>query len=224
MLPFVPATQLNLTNIEIKLIKEYSDGESLWINNYFRSRQMDELSEEQRIKLKNSAVTLNNIIKKSPRSTKETIVYRGAEAMHSHWKNINENQELEFTNKGLISTSFSKEAALNFLEDDEDCCLLILKLPKNTIGLYISQLSSFNVFNEDELLLPHESKFLVTKRGVTQHNSREIITYWANLVSQKNQFDTTVRYPDLSPKRRLTTKISPKDYNLAKRIRGIRSS
>lgn len=179
---FTKMSDLNLTETEIEIVDNYTGGESLWINNYLRDRNIESLSDTQKASLKRATIHLNNIINKSPLSTSDTIVYRGAEAMYKEWRQLDEGSELILTSKGLISTSFKKNTALSFIEEDEDCCFLILNLPKGTRGLYISSDSMFN--EEDELLLPHGSKFVITNKKFTNHKYKKIITYEAILVSQ----------------------------------------
>lgn len=181
---FVDASHLNLTPNEINVIEIYTGGESLWINNFLRDRNLNQLNIIQKDLMKKYALTLNNIIKKSPPSKIATTVYRGAEPMDEKWKNLSNGDELLFTQKGIISTTFDINIAIDFIEKESNCCLLILRLPKGTNGLYISNMSVFNKFGEDELLLPHGSKFLITKRLVKSYNNRSIITYYADLIQQ----------------------------------------
>jgi len=173
-----------LTITEKKVLEMYTSGESLWINNYLRERNLYQLNESQKEKMKQHAYHLNNLIQKSPPSYKQTKVYRGAEAMDEKWKNLNKNDELLFTQKGLISTSFDIDIAVDFIEKDSDCCLLVLRLPKKTKGLYISSSSAFSDLDEDELLLPHGSKFIITYRRVNNIRGKQILTYYADLLSQ----------------------------------------
>jgi len=184
MPPFTPLEKSELTPKETEILEEYTTGESLWINNYLRNRNLEQLSDSQKDKLRNSSIHLNNVINRSQLSTSTSKVYRGAEAIEDKWKNLKPGDDLLFTQKGLISTSFQKDVAISFIEDDCDCCLLVLTLPKGTKGLYISSASGFSELEEDELLLPHGSKFQVTSRKRIGYNSREIITYYATLVSQ----------------------------------------
>jgi len=181
---FVDASELDITPNEINVIETYTGGESLWINNFLRERNLDQLNSAQKDLMKKYAVTLNNIIKKSPPSKRKTTVYRGAEPMDGKWKNLSYGDELLFTQKGIISTTFDINVALDFIENGSNCCLLVLCLPKGTKGLYISSMSAFNELGEDELLLPHGSKFLIIKRVVELHNDRSIITYYADLIQQ----------------------------------------
>jgi hypothetical protein len=182
---FVEATKLNLTETELDVIEKYTGGESLWINNYLRNRDLEDVNETNLKKLKRYSTILNDIMKhKSPPSRSATKVYRGAEAMHQSWRKLKTGEELMFTNKGIISTSFNKKAALSFIEEDDDCCLLVLTLPKGTKGLYISSQSVFSDLEEDELLLPHGSKFVVTKKTFSKYENKKILTYHADLVSQ----------------------------------------
>lgn len=184
MLPFIPVKMNDLTPKEQEALNMYTGGESLWINNFLREHNLGELNTRQKEQLRNYTVHLNNIINKAPRSTKDTIVYRGAEAMDEKWKRLNKGDDLLFTQKGLISTSFNKDVALDFIEDDSPCCLLVLRLPKNTKGLYISSQSAFSDLDEDELLLPHGSRFRVSRRMTKQYGANKIITYYADLISQ----------------------------------------
>ena len=178
---FIDVNSLDLTQTELSIIDEYTGGESLWINNFLRQRNLEQLTEKQIEKLRLKSIYLNKIIKKSPVSTKSTIVYRGGEAMQKSWRYLNKGDDLIFTNKGIISTSFNKEIAIDFLEGS-DCCLLVLYLPKGTKGLYISFNSLFN--DEDELLLPHGSCFIITDRTETEHDGQNILTYYTTLISQ----------------------------------------
>jgi hypothetical protein len=186
MPPFIPVKNDDLTPKEQEALSMYTGGESLWINNYLREHNLGELNPRQKDKLRNYTVHLNNIINKAARSTGDTIVYRGAEAMDDKWKRLNKDDDLLFTQKGLISTSFNKDVALDFIEDDSPCCLLILRLPKNTKGLYISSESAFSDLDEDELLLPHGSRFQVTRRQMKKYGTspNKIMTYYADLISQ----------------------------------------
>jgi hypothetical protein len=184
MKSFVSVKDLDLTASEVSSLDEYTGGESLWINNHLRDRNLHELNEHQKQLMKKYAYHLNNMINKSPPSKNATTVYRGAEAMDEKWKYLKYGSELFFTQKGLISTSFNKSTAIGFIEEYENCCLLILRLPKGTRGLYIASNSMFNQLNEDELLLPHGSKFIVRHRKIYKQEKKEIITYYADLVSQ----------------------------------------
>lgn len=184
MPPFVPVKKEDLTPKELDALDEYTGGESLWINNFLREHNLGELNLLQKEKLRNYTVHLNNIINKAPRSTKYTTVYRGAEAMDNKWNSLNKGDDLLFTQKGLISTSFKKNIALGFIEDDSPCCLLVLRLPKNTKGLYISSESAFGDLDEDELLLPHGSRFRISSKQIKTYGSDKIITYYADLISQ----------------------------------------
>ncbi len=47
------------------------------------------------------------------------------------------------------------------LKVGRSCCLLVLHLPKGTRGLYVGASSLFTDFDEDELILPHGSRFIV---------------------------------------------------------------
>ena len=181
---FIKAQKLNLSNKEISVLNEYTGGGSLWINNYLRKRNLSGLTTKELDKLKESANVLLNLITRISPSKKPITVYRGAEAMYSEWRNLKKGEELIFTNKGFISTTFNIDTALNFIEDGDDCCLLILHLPKGTRGLYLNSMSLFDDLDEDELLLPHKSKFIIKDVKYIKHNNQKVLTFEATLVSQ----------------------------------------
>ena len=181
---FIESSKLLLTPNELTLLELYTGGESLWINNFLRDRKMDEMTKLQKQLMKKYSINLNNLIRKSPPSKKNTTVYRGAEAMDEKWKNLKPGEELLFTQKGIISTTFNKNVAIDFIEEDSNCCLLVLRLPKGTRGLYISDISAFSDLEEDELLLPHGSMFKVIYKKINTFKDRKIITYYADLIHQ----------------------------------------
>ena len=182
--PFVNVSDMSLTEKQKEAIDMYTSGESLWINNYLRDRNMTSLNTAQKNKMKLYSKHINDLINISPLSKKNTTVYRGAEAMFENWKELKLGSELLFTEKGIISTSFSRKVALDFIEEDDNCCLLVLRLPKGTKGLYLNTLSAFRDLEEDELLLPHGSKFVVSSRRTNVFDGKSILTYYAVLISQ----------------------------------------
>ena len=169
---------MNLTEAEYNVVDEYTGGESLWINNYLRDRNLEGVTVREKSRLKKFAEILNNIIRSAPASVASTTVYRGAEAMDPSWLNLSRDEELIFVSHGIISTSFSSRTALSFIEAESGCCLLILNLPKSTRGVYIGNASVFS--DEDELLLPHGSVFVVTDVYVKNN----VLTYEADLIGQ----------------------------------------
>ena len=93
--------------------------------------------------------------------------------------------ELQFTKKGFISTTLKRKAAIDFIEEDQQCCLLVLTLPKGSKALYIGATSRFSDFGEEEILLPHGSKFEITRRRyITINKNRKILSYSAKLIYQ----------------------------------------
>ena len=182
--PFINVSDMSLTEKQKEAIDMYTSGESLWINNYLRNRNMNSLNTAHKKKMKLYSTLINDLINSSPISKKETKVYRGAEAMFDNWKELKSGTELLFTEKGIISTSFNRKVALDFIEEDDNCCLLVLRLPKGTKGLYLNTLSAFRDLEEDELLLPHGSKFIVKTRRTNIFYGKSILTYYADLISQ----------------------------------------
>ena len=173
-------SDLKLTDKEKKVIEEYTGGESLWINNFLRDRDIEKIPEKDIPKLKKKIEILNGIINKSLPIKDEMVVYRGAEAMDQAWKNLKKGDELIFTSTGLVSTSINKQVSIEFIDDDSDgdkCCLLVLTLPKGSKCIYLD--TSVNP-DENEILLPHGSIFIVTERKIENN----IITYHAELIKQ----------------------------------------
>ena len=108
MPPFTPLNINELTPRETEILEEYTTGESLWINNYLRNRNMEQLSDSQKDKLRNSSIHLNNVINRSHVSTSTTKVYRGAEAMEEKWKNLKPGDDLLFTQKVSFPQHFKR--------------------------------------------------------------------------------------------------------------------
>ena len=71
---FIDVNSLDLTQTELSIIDEYTGGESLWINNFLRQRNLEQLTEKQIENLRLKSIYLNKIIKKSPVSTKSSKI------------------------------------------------------------------------------------------------------------------------------------------------------
>ena len=179
---FLSSKKIDLSPTERKAIKQYTDGSSLWMNKYLREQNMDGASEKDLRHLKRFSALISKAITKSPRSTAVVKVYRAVELIEPSWGKTKVGEELPHTKSGLISTSFSKAKAKEFLEDDDPSCLLILTLPKGVRGLYLKDVSYYD--DEDELLLPHRSIFKVSKRSYVMHKKKRVLAYHARLVKQ----------------------------------------
>lgn len=178
---FQPSSHLNLTITEKRAVKKYTDGSSLWMNRYLRQPTLDLPDRDARL-IKKVTTLLGKAIMKSPPSTRAVTVYRAVELIYPEWGNTSVGAILPHTRTGMVSTSFSRASAALFLEDDYPSCMLILTLPKGTRGLYIKEVSFYD--DEDELLLPHGSLFRVTKRSFIIHKGKQLLAYYARLVSQ----------------------------------------
>ena len=172
-----------ISSEELKALNDYTGGESLWFNNFLRNRDLDKIPnpKEEIPKLEKKVGLLGNIIKKSSPLNKELIVYRGAEAMDESWRNLKPDDELIFTSTGMVSTSYDKDIAEDFIDDKKNprCCLLTLTLPVGTKCIDVD-ISSYK--DERELLLPHGSIFIVNKRTVEDNT----INFYATLIKQKD--------------------------------------
>lgn len=163
-----------------KTLDEYTGGTSLWFNNYLRGIRLNELNPEFCAELKNKVAVLNTMISDAPRSKKNMVVFRAIaqNAPSRGFQKYARGDDADFLSKGLVSTSVSAETAWGFLENDETCCFLVLLLPKGTKMLEVMGSSVFE--NEDEILLPHGSKFKVTSTATIEG----IRTFYCTLVAQ----------------------------------------
>lgn len=195
---FIPAPQLDMTDDERTSLREYTNGKSLEWNSTLRDMDLTAKThgEKNMAEYRRNIMLINDAIWRSPASTAPVMVYRAVEPVEPWWADVRVNAILPHTMKGMISTSFSREAAEGFLEKEAACCLLVLSLPKNTRGIFIGDGSS-GFDDEDELLLPHGSSFRVTKvthplipyvtyaSGFAETGKRRVVCYYAKLVNQQ---------------------------------------
>tara|TARA_Y100000389_G_scaffold162249_1_gene164980 strand:+ start:687 stop:1358 length:672 start_codon:yes stop_codon:yes gene_type:complete len=177
----------DITEDEMNSLIYYTGGESLWINNLLTKTRIDELSDKSKSNIQGHIDNLNNIIKKSSPSMRKTVVYRGAQTRETteNWKMAKKGDMLPFNySTRFISTTLNKKTALDFVEDDESCCLLKLILPKGTKGIYVTKLSSFQDLEEEEIILPPGCKFIVVDKGTMNKNGKKITTFTAILNEQ----------------------------------------
>jgi hypothetical protein len=177
----------DITEDEMNSLIYYTGGESLWINNLLTKTRIDELSDKSKSNIQGHIDNLNNIIKKSSPSMRKTVVYRGAQTRETteNWKMAKKGDVLPFNySTRFISTTLNKKTALDFVEDDESCCLLKLILPKGTKGIYVTKLSSFQDLEEEEIILPPGCKFIVVHKGIMNKNGKKITTFTAILNEQ----------------------------------------
>jgi hypothetical protein len=175
----------------------YTSGESLWLNKYLdRWAQIDGglesveagLTKKEQNKLKRIVQLVSAAIAKSPPSTRHVTVYKGIEDVPAEWLTVPVGRILPHTEKGLVSASFDKNMAKTFMSPsaEDQSVLLTLSLPKKTRGLYVRSVSQFE--DENELILPHGSRFKVTKRSFVLYRRRRCVHYICRLVSQPKHF------------------------------------
>jgi len=166
---------------KVNALREYTGGSSLWFNNYLRGLNLSSLSKSAKATLKNKTRHLNELIRDAPRSKRNVVVFRAVseKALSRRFQNYRRGADADFLSRGLVSTSIEAAGAWKFIEDDEKCCFLVLLLPKSTAMLEVFQLSQFEY--EKEVLLPHGSKFKITKTTVIDG----ITTFYCVLVGQE---------------------------------------
>lgn len=162
-----------------RLLEEYvSAGESLWFNNYLRGVNMEELNASQKRILRNKTASLNKLIHDAPVSARKMVLFRGISPDATKFQKYRRGDDADFMNSGIVSTSVSYEAARQFIEDDDTCCMIIILIPAGTHMLEI--LDNFAWSEEKEVLLPHGSRF----KAIKTHVVNGITTFYCVLTSQ----------------------------------------
>ena len=190
---FIPSNQLPLTKTQLGAVMEYTGGDSLWLNKYLdRWAQIDGglkdveagLTKTKQNRLKRIVQLISAAIVKSPPSTRHVTVFKGIENVPVQWLTVPVGQTLPHTERGLVSTSFDKSVGKTFMSSrvQDRSVLLTLSLPKGTRGLFVQSVSQFE--DENELILPHGSRFRVTKRSFVVYMGRRCVHYICRLVSQ----------------------------------------
>ena len=193
---FIPSDQLPLTKTQMGAVLEYTGGESLWLNKYLdRWSRIDggresieaQLTKTQQNKLKRLVQLVSAAIKKSPPSRKSVVVYKGIEDVPDEWLTVPVGRLLPHTARGLVSTSFDKNMAKTFMSPaaEDRSVLLTLSLPKGTRGLFVQSVSQFE--DENEVILPHGTRFRVTKRTFVVYRGRRCVNYICRLSSQPKE-------------------------------------
>ena len=164
---------------ERDLLHDYvNGGESLWFNNYLRGIHLGELSADDKRKLKQKTTILNKLIYRAPVSRHKMVLFRAISTDAPKFQSYKRSDDADFVNKGIISTSLSYDAAREFLEEGETCCMIAILVPKGTHMLEVLNASAWT--EEQEVLLPHGSRFKV----ITTREVDGIETYYCALISQ----------------------------------------
>ena len=162
------------------VLDEYvNGGESLWFNNYLRGNNLENLSDRDKERLRFKTATLNRLIKGAPRASQNMVMFRAISEDAPRFKRYHKGDDADFLNQGMISTSLEFSAAIDFLEEDETCCLLVILVPKGTRYLEVLSASAFS--NEEEILLPHGSRFKIVRTSVVNG----VATYYCIIATQK---------------------------------------
>jgi hypothetical protein len=182
----------------LRAVLEYTGGESVWLNKYLdRWAQIDggresveaQLTKTQQNKLKRLVQLVSAAIKKSPPSRNRVVVYKGIEDVPDEWLTVPVGRILPHTERGIVSTSFDKSMAKTFMSPsaEDRSVLLTLSLPKGTKGLFVQSVSQFE--DENEVILPHGTRFRVTKRSFVLYRGRSCVHYICRLVSQPKEIE-----------------------------------
>ena len=193
---FIPSNQLPLTKTQLGAVLEYTGGNSLWLNKYLdRWAQIDGglenveagLTKTKQNKLKRIVQLVSAAITKSPPSTRNVTVYKGIEDVPDEWLTVPVGRILPHTERGIVSTSFDKNMAKTFMSPaaEDRSVLLTLALPKGTKGLFVQSVSQFE--DENEVILPHGTRFRVTKRTFVVYRGRRCVNYICRLSSQPKE-------------------------------------
>lgn len=126
------------------LLEYYVGQGSYLINTYLRKEH-----DNNTTKTPDVIVSLDNLFKKIPPTTKDIIVYRG---IHSSYE-INTN----FSEKGYTSTSLNEKVGKLFAPK-QGCCLLKIIIPK---GSKVIPLFGYSMSSESEVLLPRNATFKI---------------------------------------------------------------
>ncbi len=122
------------------------------------------------IQIANKANTLNTLIQQAPPSPVDLVLYRAVDANDSRVAGMDESaKHVNFLKLGLLSTSYEKQDAIDFLDDGEACCLCVLLCPAGTRCLLVDSISAWAEF-EHEVILPSGNLFRL------QHSYYEKIT------------------------------------------------
>ena len=139
------------------------------MNNILRDRNIDKLTRHEYKRYSRHNRILSNAINDGPRMAKETTVYRAAEVMDPAWNHVGVGEFIPHTEFGFISTSCSVDAALNFVDDQAEYCLLNITLTPGSQFLYIGQASAFGPLGEDEIILQHRTRLYLVGRSHIVH-------------------------------------------------------
>ena len=162
------------------LLYYYTGNSNVIYNNYLRGRL--ELDEDEVSKYSNDISIIANKISEF-KLNENIIVYR-----YTHKKlfkllfnTLKISTGHEFCDKGFTSTTLVKDLLKDFAKNRKYNCLLKMYLPKGTVGAYVNYDDSS--LNEQEFLLPPNSKFLLRKKHINFNLSYPVI-YECELVSQ----------------------------------------
>lgn len=123
-------------------------------------------------RIANKANTLNTLIQQAPPSPVELVLYRAVDVPRTGPPSFPFDERaphVDFLKLGLLSTSYVKQDAIDFLDDGEPCCLCVLLCPVGTRCLLVDALSAW-AESEHEVILPSGNLFRL------QHSYFETVT------------------------------------------------
>jgi hypothetical protein len=148
-------------NVDEKYALETYIKDSDEINNFLRNINIDKVSSLSIEHAQKLSRLIDEIITDVSKPTSgEIVVWRGIRKGDFNLKNINPGDELTMLSRGILSTSFSKKVAERFSQTGLRL-LLKLTIPPQFSALYLGNISEFD---EKEVILPHDSKFVVTEK------------------------------------------------------------
>ena len=146
-------------NVDEKYAIETYIGSSDEINQYLRDPNLEGLSKYSTDRsLALSKIIDSLITQVAAPTTGQLTVWRGIHRGDLDLKKLKPGDELDFLSRGIISTSLSRRVALRFA--NKKCCLLKITVPPQFSALYVGFVS---IYDEKEVLLPHNSTFVVTE-------------------------------------------------------------
>ena len=174
---------LNRSKDAKKALSDYVDGgESLWFNRHLRNEGCQGLSAGSRAKLAEQTSVLNALIYAAPPLDDDIVVYRGttieclfatSDGVAPSWSFVG-----EMLSRGVLSTSTLRSQARDFVDDDANCCLFVIRLPRGTRALYVVSTSAWAM--EEEVMLPHGTQIRIDGKDTRDG----LVTFYGTVVSQ----------------------------------------
>ena len=165
-----------LDDIQKQAIDEYTGEGYRDVNRFYRGAPPPPLTEDEMEEISFTANMIEASIVEAPPLTEDVTVYRGMTAKALGIEVLEDGDQAfdglvgsQFTDKGIISTSFSPDVATEFGGSDK--VILEIKAPRGTTGLAVGDMSES--YMESEFLLPPGTTFNIT--GVSRMKNQVIL-------------------------------------------------